>query len=119
MKKVLVVLSFLGLILLLGYHSFQVIKFKHQRSRNASFREFYDNAVEQVCLTKEAVIEAAISQGFWYVQQGETALEPLDDPAPIGAVDLVKVHIKPDPFLAPGVFTTFPFGEDGCWITGE
>ncbi|MTI00951.1 hypothetical protein [Roseibium sp. RKSG952] len=119
MKKALVVLSFLGLTLLLGYQSFQIIKFKHQRNRNASFREFYENSVEQVCLSKEAVIEAAVAQGFWYVQEGATALEPFDAPVPIGTVDLVKVHIKPDPFLAPRVFTTFSFGEDGCWIVGE
>ncbi|WP_299892941.1 hypothetical protein [uncultured Ruegeria sp.] len=119
MKKILIFLLFPISILLLCYQSYNVIKIKHQRDVYYSYTTFFEDAAKHVCLSREAVIEAAKSQGFWYIEEGKGTAESLDDRVPIGTVNLLKVEFKPDPFLAPAIFTFFPFGEDGCWISGK
>ena len=119
MKNFSVALAFFTLILLLCYQLFSSSNLQHQNARLQAERQFYRTAVTQLCLDREAVIHAAETQGFYYVEFGENSEQQVISTVPNGTTISIDVHIKPDPFLAPATGAVFHFGQDGCWIFDE
>ncbi|WP_170411246.1 hypothetical protein [Ruegeria arenilitoris] len=115
MKRIILLLLFSLLAFAFAYQSYRLAALESLSGRQTSYIRLIDETAKVGCLKKHAFVEVLTSKNLHHwVIDAKSSLESSEKLPDETA--LIEVILRPNPFLAPPVFTRFYFDEADCWM---